>query len=82
MKQYNNERMKQLNNEMIKWYNYEIMKWWLELSGNVFKWLEVADNVWKFFWNRTWFVPFQPLVLKVTGFDDDDGDESNELAYL
>ena len=31
-------------------------------------------------WNMPWFVPLQPSVLYMTGFDDDD--ESNLIAYI
>ena len=50
----------------------------LELPRNGWKWLEISGTG----WNSPWFVPFQPLVQYVTGFDDNEADKSNGLDYI
>ena len=67
------------NYEFLKQWNSEIMAelgWkYIEMAG-IF--LKIAGNG----WNWTLFVPFWPLVLNMTEFDDDDDYESNGMAYI
>ena len=48
--------------------NQEIMKLEMEMAVNG--------------WNMHWFVHFWPLVLNMTGFDDDDDDELHGMANI
>ena len=57
-----------------KFGNNEIMTYWLEWARNSLKWQKMAGEGLKW----PWYVLFWPLVLNMTGFDDDEYDESNQ----